>query len=127
VKEKVDPEVLKQRLKEKEEMAIKNRELALKKVVNKLARHDDHAKQVLERKKKMLGSNEDLPNWDAVPTETREAEEVREDGFESMGYRTASGRSNATDLTASDEMETSIDPLKVRNSNGSRYQAALGL
>jgi hypothetical protein len=119
--------VLKQRLKEKEEMAIKNRELALKKVVNKLARHDDHAKQVLERKKKMLGSNEDLPNWDSVPSETREMEEVREDGFESMGYRTASGRSNATDLTASDEMESSIDPLKVRTSNGSRYQASLGL
>jgi hypothetical protein len=86
---------LKQRLKEKEELAIKNRELALQKMVNKLAKHDDHAKLVLERKKQMQNSNDDLA-WDHD---------------DSMVYRTASGRSNATDATASDEQDA--EPKKV--------------
>jgi hypothetical protein len=104
VKEKVDPEILKQRLKEKEEIAIKNRELALKKVVTKLVRHDDHARLVLERKKQLQNSDDDLPNWDHNNNRASTTEDV----FESMGYRTGSGRSNATDATASDDAEPRI-------------------
>lgn len=55
-KEAADPAVLKQRLKEKEEAAAQNRQREIERLQAKLARQEEHAKRVQERKKAMGGS-----------------------------------------------------------------------
>jgi hypothetical protein len=73
-----------------------NREREITKLQKKLAKQEEHAKMVLERKKKMgHGSNEELRlSWGG---ETGLA--VKQDSFEGVGYRTGSGRSNMTEST----------------------------
>ncbi|KAJ3103048.1 hypothetical protein HDU97_010404 [Phlyctochytrium planicorne] len=118
-KKTVDPETLKRRLQEKEAHASENRKREINKLQSKLARQDEHARKVQERKK-ALGrlSNEDLNlSWggeDGLETLVLKGEEMKKkkghkldfDEIDSgkgssavslsLGSRSGSGRSNAT-------------------------------
>jgi hypothetical protein len=101
---------LKRRLQEKELAAKLNREREIKKLQQKLAKQEEHAKKVLERKKALgAGSNEDLHLTWGGETEMN-SDENSEIGL--AGSRTGSGRSNATASTdttdVGDNQESSI-------------------
>ncbi|KAL2913687.1 hypothetical protein HK105_206847 [Polyrhizophydium stewartii] len=60
-RKEADPEALKRRLREKEEAAALNRQREIEKLQAKLARQEQHARRVQERKKALgAGSNEEL-------------------------------------------------------------------
>ncbi|KAJ3107392.1 hypothetical protein HDU97_004274 [Phlyctochytrium planicorne] len=111
-KKNVDPETLKRRLQEKEAHASENRKREITKLQSKLARQDEHARKVQERKR-ALGrlSNEDLNmSWggeDGLETlvladepclkkKELDDDEVDSGKGSSLGSRSGSGRSNVT-------------------------------
>ncbi|KAI8896493.1 hypothetical protein BC833DRAFT_597328 [Globomyces pollinis-pini] len=110
-----DLAALKIRLQEKEQAAKLNRDREINKLQLKLARQEEHARKVLERKKALgAGSNEELRlSWggekglaDALSgskitlTAGSNSElELKTDSTLTGGNRMGSGRSNATDST----------------------------
>lgn len=115
-----DLAALKQRLQEKEEAAKLNREREINKMQQKLARQEERARKVLERKKKMGASSSenlrlswgsDLGLADHLDASTgassvslKDSDAPDSKSFLNNASRMGSGRSNATDDT-----DTTVD------------------
>ncbi|KAJ3310343.1 hypothetical protein HDV04_005094 [Boothiomyces sp. JEL0838] len=130
-----DPEdlaALKLRLLEKEQAAKINRDREISKLQLKLARQEEHARKVLERKKALgAGSNEELrlswggekglgdnvmPLGSQASLNTESNQDVKLGNLSAVN-RMGSGRSNATDTTDTTDVvgdrPSTIDPLKT--------------
>lgn len=127
-KQDQDPETLKMRLKEREVAAKINREREITKLQLKLARQEEHARKVLERKKAMGGEDGELRlsyggedgkglaqlAADSASLELKE--EDGDEGFKNGASRGSSGRSQTTDTTEVERDSTSAaaNPLKLK-------------
>ncbi|KAJ3261542.1 hypothetical protein HK103_005380 [Boothiomyces macroporosus] len=130
-----DPEdlaALKLRLLEKEQAAKINRDREISKLQLKLARQEEHARKVLERKKALgAGSNEELrlswggekglgdsvmPLGSQASLNTESNQDVKLGNLSAVN-RMGSGRSNATDTTDTTDVvgdrPSTVDPLKT--------------
>ncbi|KAJ3274484.1 hypothetical protein HDV01_002612 [Terramyces sp. JEL0728] len=127
-----DLAALKLRLLEKEQAAKINRDREISKLQLKLARQEEHARKVLERKKALgAGSNDELRlSWGGekglgdtlMPLDSQTALDTEPAQDMKLGNlygasRMGSGRSNATDTTDTTDVvgdrPNTIDPLKT--------------
>jgi hypothetical protein len=143
-KKEEDPEVMKLRLAEKAKVADANRARELLKVSAKLARQEEHARRVLERKRQLEdeemrlsvgGENGGLAKLADSSSESQFGGSVSgSSGDDSASYladanRGESGRSllsDTTDTTSSDsppESEKHANPLKTVQAAPGRVQA----
>lgn len=108
-----DLAALKKRLEEKEIAAKANRDREIKKLQMKLAKQEEHAKKVLERKRALGAlSNEELRlSWGGENgenlAEPSDHSDIIENGM--GGHRTGSGRSNFTNSTENTATDDSVD------------------
>ncbi|KAJ3323935.1 hypothetical protein HDV06_000911 [Boothiomyces sp. JEL0866] len=131
-KEPEDLAALKLRLLEKEQAAKINRDREISKLQLKLARQEEHARKVLERKKALgAGSNDELRlSWggekglgdNLMPLDSQTSLDTETSQDVKLGNlygvnRMGSGRSNATDTTDTTDVvgdrPSTIDPLKT--------------
>lgn len=125
-KQEEDPESLKVRLLEREVAAKINREREITKLQLKLARQEEHARKVLERKKAMGGEDcemrlsyggEDGKGLDGTTAES--SLQLKDDSGNVNGAsRGSSGRSQTTDTTEVDGQQpvaaVAVNPLKMK-------------
>jgi hypothetical protein len=122
---KMDPEMMKKKLAERIEMAASNRRKEIEKLHAKLAIHEERAKRVQERKRRMNASKEELRlsvggenGLDSARESTESKDSVQEKAISSLeaasNSRTGSGRSLLSDATVSDDSQNSnANPLKT--------------
>lgn len=129
-----DPETLKMRLHEREVAAQQNREKEITKLQLKLARQEEHARKVLERKRAMGGEDGELrlsyggedgkglaeladeaESRQNSSSTTSSSENLKVDSGKGNGAsRGSSGRSQTTDTTEVDEHVVPVaNPIKA--------------
>ena len=70
-KNTVDPELLRQRLLQKERQAEKNRLKEIERMQAKIAKHEERAREVIERKKGVTWEDEELVKTDSAIVSSR--------------------------------------------------------
>lgn len=122
-----NPELLKQRLLEKITQADINRQKEMEKLSQKLAKQEEHARRVLERKRQLGSMNvdeelrlsvggENVPLAKILSKDTVTAEDSNSNLANARGGSGRSLLSDATDATASDSAPSrsnELNPLKA--------------
>lgn len=109
-----DLAALKAKLQEKEAAAKLNREREINKLQIKLARQEEHARKVLERKRALGGENGELRlSWGGETglCEVQDSK-ISLDSIDKNANRMGSGRSINTDLTDTTDVENMVQRKK---------------